>query len=44
MDFLLDNDIALDEQLNQVAVTPDFFEIYAPQLVVRGDNGFCHRG
>ena len=42
--LVLDDDVALDEQLNEVAVAPDFAEVYAPQLVVRGDycSGFFH--
>lgn len=42
--LVLDDDVALDEQLNEVAVAPDFTKVHAPQLVVRGDycSGFFH--
>lgn len=36
--LVLYDDVALDKQFDEVAVAPDFTEVNAPELVVRGDD------
>ena len=36
--LVLYDDVALDEQGNQVAIAPDFLKVHMPQFVVGGDD------
>lgn len=38
--FILHHDVAMDKKGNQVAVTPDFLEIDAPQLLMGGNDEY----